>query len=111
MVKFQFSTKAAAAPSDRHKHSSVLGARRTHGQMTERATSFDIMDDIHDSGYLFYGRRRQRCHSRNCIGAGTRAQGHTESSTGTNMLTLVTDQTFEFRLQLAQVSKMVLLEK
>jgi hypothetical protein len=33
------------------------------------------------------------------------------SSTGTNMLTLVTDQTFEFHLQLAQVSKMVLLEK
>jgi hypothetical protein len=77
-----------------------------------RATSFDIMDDTRLGLSLFVWSSSAKVPFSNCIGAGTRAQGHTESSTGTNMLTLAnTDQTFEFHFTVAQVSKMVLLEK
>jgi hypothetical protein len=106
------SFKAAAAPSsDKHSCTTVDADAWADVDRT-RATSFDIMDDIHDSGYLF----RMVVVGKGAIlelyiGAGTRAQGHTESSTGTNMLTLATDQTFEFLFAVAQVSKMVLLEK
>jgi hypothetical protein len=95
---------------------STVDARRM-GELTEPEQKvFDVMDTIHDSGYLF----------RIIVGAGQGGGAILETvsalgpllkvtqspSTGTNMLTLAnTDQTFEFHLQLAQVSKMVLLEK
>jgi hypothetical protein len=91
----------------------TVDARRM-GELTEpEQRVFDIMDNIHDSGYLF----RMVVVGKGAILETVSALGPvlkvTQSpSTGTNMLTLAnTDQTFEFHLQLAQVSKMVLLEK
>jgi hypothetical protein len=92
---------------------STTDARRM-GELTEPEQQvFDIMEAIHDSGYLF----RMVVVGKGAILETTAALGPvlkvTQSpSTGTNMLTLAnTDQTFEFHLQLAEVSKMVLLEK
>jgi hypothetical protein len=84
------------------------------GELTEPEQQvFDIMDAIHLSEYKF----RVIVVGKGAILETTAALGPvlkvTQSpSTGTNMLTLAnTDQTFEFHLQLAQVSKIVLLEK
>lgn len=90
----------------------TVDARRM-GELTEPEQQvFDIMDTIHESGYLF----RMVVVGKGAILETTAALGPvlkvTQSpSTGTNMLTLANqDQTFEFHLQLAEVSKMVLLE-
>jgi putative heme iron utilization protein len=74
---------------------------------------FDIMDTIHDSGYHF----RMVVVGKGAILETTAALGPvlkvTQSpSTGANLLTLANeDQSFEFHLQLSEVSKIVLLEK
>jgi putative heme iron utilization protein len=74
---------------------------------------FDIMDTIHDSGYHF----RMVVVVKGDILETTAALGPvlkvTQSpSTGANLLTLANeDQSFEFHLQLSEVSKIVLLEK
>jgi hypothetical protein len=113
-----FGLSSNGLASDQHQKQrtqlcTTVDARRM-GELTEPEQQvFDIMDTIHDSGYLF----RMVVVGKGAILETVSALGPvlkvTQSpSTGTNMLTLAnTDQTFEFHLQLAQVSKMVLLEK
>jgi hypothetical protein len=94
-------------------NTAVLPSTPTHGQMlTEPEQQVLTLWTIFTTRAIsFVWSSSAKVPFSNCIGAGTRAQGHTESSTGTNMLTLATDQTFEFLFAVAQVSKMVLLEK
>jgi hypothetical protein len=84
------------------------------GELTEpEQRVFDIMDNIHDSGFIF----RMVVVGKGAILETTAALGPvlkvTQSpSTGANLLTLANeDQTFEFHLQLSEVTKMVLMEK
>jgi hypothetical protein len=111
---FGLSNSNRLASNSNHQQLFTATDARRMGELTEpEQRVFDIMHEIHDSGYLF----RMVVVGKGAILETTAALGPvlkvTQSpSTGTNMLTLAnTDQTFEFHLQLAEVSKMVLLEK